>query len=166
MLLSLTINSSIASDSEEFTASNTPLNDCETKASHNFKREKRIFEKCPAKDDFHIFIQGETEETLKFSLEKEINKPLIRDDPFTKIIKIRGKNGSDSSLSGEITGSHVSWIFNSENELAGVVLKRLQGKTKTYEAFRFLDKHYFCHIGGNLDHAKTIELIKLRKACL
>ena len=165
-LFILSFSSIVLADSVDLTSTQTSLNGCEKKESHDFKREKQILEKCPSKADFHVFIQGETEDTLKFSLEQEIAKPLIWDDPYAQIIKIRDKHDAESKLNGEITGSYINWSITKDNKVAGVVLRRLQNKAKTFEAFRFMDQGYFCHIGGNPDHNEALELIKADKACL
>lgn len=141
----------------------TSLNRCPTTNRHNFKREKLISEKCDAEENFSIFIEGDTEETLKFILEKNFKK-LIADDPHKRQIRISSPTGGDDFLSGEITGQRVEWVYQAEN-LVGIVLKRLTKNRKRYEAFRLINDSHFCHIGGDITEDNASKLLENGKQC-
>lgn len=160
----LTLNAAHAAD---YNSAYTSLNRCPPTDRITFKREKSISEQCPAKGDFNIFIEGDTEETLKFVLEHDFNA-MIADDPHARRIRISNTTGGDDYLSGEITGQRVEWLYRETpqgTQFTGIVLKRLVDSRKQYEAFRWVDAGYFCHIGGDLDDAKARQLLESGKAC-
>lgn len=150
-----------------FSNTQTSLNNCPKTDRHSFKREKLISEQCPSKAGFHVFIEGRTEKTLKFVLERELAEPLIWDDPDARQIRVRGRSDSDTLLNGEITGTYIEWFYR-EKQFIGVVLKRLQGEQRTFEAFRFVEKQedsYFCHLGGDVSPMNAGDLIRDGKSC-
>lgn len=167
MASSMTFSNSIAADAPVFSHSKTSLNRCPQTDRYAFKREKLISEKCPSRAGFHVFIEGATEETLKFVLEKELAEPLIWDDPDARQIRVRGRSDSDTLLNGEITGTYIEWFYR-EKQFIGLVLKRLQGEQRRFEAFRFVEKQedsYFCHLGGDKSAMNAGDLIRDGKDC-
>jgi hypothetical protein len=141
----------------------TSLNRCPVTDRHTFKREKSISEQCEAKEDFTIFIEGDSEETLKFVLEKEF-KQLIADDPHARRIRISNISGGDDYLSGEISGQRVEWVYR-KDQLIGIVLKRLINDRKQYEAFRLVNDSHFCHLGGDVASETARKLLENGKQC-
>ena len=151
------------SNQSEITTTYTSLNRCPVTDRHTFKREKSISEQCEAKEDFTIFIEGDSEETLKFVLEKEF-KQLIADDPHARRIRISNISGGDDYLSGEISGQHVEWVYR-KDQLIGIVLKRLINDRKQYEAFRLVNGSHFCHLGGDVASETARKLLENGKQC-
>lgn len=167
LLSTFILSSNLAAEAPIFSNTKTSLNRCPKTDRHSFKREKLISEKCPSKSGFHVFIEGRTEETLKLVLERELAEPLIWDDPDVRQIKVRGSNDSEILLSGEITGTHIEWFYR-DKQFIGLVIKRLQGEQRSFEAFHFVEKQensYFCHLGGNASLAKAGDLIRSGKSC-
>ena len=162
--ISLLLFSGLAVQAEtSIKASYTSLNRCPVTDRHTFKREKSISEKCEAKENFTIFIEGDTEEALKFVLVKEF-KQLIADDPGIRRIRISNVSGGDDFLSGEISGQRVEWIYE-KDQLIGIVLKRLINDRKQYEAFRLVNNSHFCHLGGNVESEVAGKLLESGKQC-
>ena len=151
------------SNQSDIKTSYTSLNRCPVTDRHTFKREKSISEQCEAKGDFTIFIEGDTEETLKFKLEKDYQQ-LIADDPHKRRIRISSPNGGDDFLSGEISGQRVEWIYK-KDQLIGIVLKRLINDRRQYEAFRLVNNSHFCHLGGDVKSEVAGKLLENGRQC-
>ena len=163
LLLCATNTQAESTPTPVFSSAQTSLNGCPPTNRNSFKREKTISEQCEAKDDFTIFIEGDTEDTLKFVLEQNFSKR-IADDPYARRIRISQPGGGDDFLSGEISGQQVEWVYRND-VLTGLVLRRLADDVKTFEAFRLLENGYFCHIGGDPESEQAVKLLETGKSC-
>ena len=63
LLLNVTSTAAETNNQSDIKTTYTSLNRCPVTDRHSFKREKLISEQCEAKEDFAIFIEGDTEET-------------------------------------------------------------------------------------------------------